>query len=274
MILYFFLFLVNVLGLPNGYYNTSGHDIIDQYGNVVQLWGFNWFGADLNPNGFPENHNRTNLYELIEQVDSKGFNTWRMPICAVAIHNWINNVNQTNKTESLQFFENLISNLSVKGHKLIFDLHSVEPGGYQDNLWFNRDHPPNYTIEALEFLADYFKDNDTVIGLNLKTEPHGACQNNHGFNNTNISEDFDTQGQPVYIRGDFDTILVSAKWDNSSDDNNWKYFVETAGNRIHLINPNLLILVQGIECYNGLTTWWGGNFIGVKRLSDSIKYSK
>lgn len=56
--------------------------------------------------------------------------------------------------------------------------------------------------------------------------------------------------------------VLSAKWDNSEHDNNFKYYAETAGSRIHSKNPELLILVQGIECFHGDETWWGGNLKG------------
>nr|BAF57289.1 putative glycosyl hydrolase family5 [uncultured symbiotic protist of Reticulitermes speratus] len=251
--------------LPGGYYHARGHDIVDETDTIVQLWGVNWWGAESGE-CFPTNKD-WNLDELINQVDSKGFNTWRFPISADRVHEWIGDWAEYGAAEdyckknNLKWFEDLIEKLSAKGHKLIFDIHSLHGNTYRDNLWFKKGYGPDYIIEALEFLAEHFNESDTVIGLDLKNEPHGLCQNNHGYN---YSENglFDGD-QPAFEGGDFGA-LVSTKWDNSSDDNNWKHFIETAGNRIHAKNPNLLILVEGIECYNGHTTWWGGNLEAVK----------
>lgn len=68
-----------------------------------------------------------------------------------------------------------------------------------------------------------------------------------------------------------------AKWDSSNDINNFKHACETASNRILAINPEMLVLCEGIESYprDGVTwagtagtqffnTWWGGNLRGVR----------
>jgi hypothetical protein len=69
-----------------------------------------------------------------------------------------------------------------------------------------------------------------------------------------------------------------AKWDSSADVNNFKHACETASNRILAINPNMLVLCEGIESYprDGVSwdgasagteffnTWWGGNLRGVR----------
>src|SRR5690606_17732545 len=93
-----------------------------------------------------------------------------------------------------------------------------------------------------------YKDNDTLIAFDIKNEPHG-----------NVSQS------------------PRAKWDGSTDVDNWKHTCETAGNRIMAINPDVLILCEGIEIYpkDGATwtstndedyysTWWGGNLRGVR----------
>jgi len=40
-----------------------------------------------------------------------------------------------------------------------------------------------------------------------------------------------------------------AKWDGSTDLNNWKHAAETCAKRILAINPNILIVVEGVEVY-------------------------
>jgi hypothetical protein len=99
-----------------------------------------------------------------------------------------------------------------------------------------------------EWITERYKYDDTIIAFDLENEPHGKPW-----------------------AGDF------AKWDNSTDINNWKYACETAANKILDINPNMLIMCEGIESFprDGVTwtsldeddyhnNWWGGNLRGVR----------
>ena len=56
--------------------------------------------------------------------------------------------------------------------------------------------------------------------MDLKNEPHGK------FSGPNI-----------------------AKWDDSDDPNNWKRAAEIIAEEILAINPNVLIVVEGVEAY-------------------------
>ena len=71
-------------------------------------------------------------------------------------------------------------------------------------------------------------------------------------------------------------------WDGSSSQNNWRRAATRAGNAILDINPNLLIVIEGIETCNGQTAFWGGNLQGVRNYpvdfgsadrNDQIVYS-
>ncbi|OPZ83408.1 MAG: Endoglucanase E1 precursor [Firmicutes bacterium ADurb.Bin419] len=101
-------------------------------------------------------------------------------------------------------------------------------------------------------MAERYKNDDTILAFDLKNEPHGTT-----------------------------TSAVMAKWDNTTDLNNWKHAAETCAKRVLDVNPNLLIMVEGVETYpkegydytaedewgkpsNYYTNWWGGNLRGVK----------
>ena len=78
-----------------------------------------------------------------------------------------------------------------------------------------------------------------------------------------------------------------AKWDDSTDENNWKYAAEQGAAAVLAQNPNLLIMVEGVEAYPKTNegkswtdpfidyahydepgpyygAWWGANFHGVR----------
>ena len=39
------------------------------------------------------------------------------------------------------------------------------------------------------------------------------------------------------------------KWDDSKDENNWKYVKEICAKAILDVNPNMLIVIEGVEQY-------------------------
>jgi Endoglucanase len=106
-------------------------------------------------------------------------------------------------------------------------------------------------IDSLVWMADRYKNDDTIIAYDIKNEPHGKPNES-----------------------------PRAKWDNSNDADNWKYVAEKTAKAILQKNPNVLIMVEGIEIYpvdinkngdfssknNGdyYFNWWGGNLRGVK----------
>ena len=78
-------------------------------------------------------------------------------------------------------------------------------------------------------LAQRYAGADTVIGADLHNEPHGQ-----------------------------------ATWGSGDPSTDWRLAAEKAGNAILAVNPNLLIIVEGIEQYQGDWDWWGGNLIGAR----------
>lgn len=144
------------------------------------------------------------------------------------------------------------------GIKIMIDIHSAETAsaGHQVSLWYTDKFSTEDWCDALAWFADYYKDDDTILAIDLKNEPHGTA---------------DVKDQ-------------MAKWDDSTDPTNWKYAAETCAARVLEKNPELLIMVEGTEVYpkegydwtapridyTTMTeyyygTWWGGNFRGAKK---------
>ncbi len=145
------------------------------------------------------------------------------------------------------------------GMKIMIDIHSATTAssGHQVPLWYDNNFSTDDWLEALEWFADYYKDDDTIIAIDLKNEPHGKN---------------DGQGMAI--------------WDDSTAENNWKYAAERGAAAVLGKNPNLLVVVEGIEVYpkfeEGGTwnsppidysrypysdfhgAWWGANFRGAR----------
>jgi hypothetical protein len=135
----------------------------------------------------------------------------------------------------------------------MIDIHSAKTDsmGHMANTWVNGDITEQDYLDALNWIAKRYKNDDTIIAYDLKNEPHGTANES-----------------------------PRAKWDDSTDPDNWKYIAEKAANSVLKANPNALIMVEGTEIYptdtktNGnftstnmsdyYCTWWGGNLRGVR----------
>jgi len=244
------------------YLTTKGNKIVDQNGTEVWLTGVNWFGYNTGTNIF-DGVWACNMQNALESIADHGFNILRIPISVELLLSWKNNdypqanFNQAYNSElvgmnSLEILDYAVQICGENGIKIMFDIHSAETDamGHMTNLWYTDTISTEQFYEALAFLTTLFKDNDTVIAIDIKNEPHGKPNEN------------------------------GAIWNDSDDRNNWKYVAQEAGNIVLDINPNLLIMIEGIEIYpididansnfesqdsaDYYFCWWGGNLRGVK----------
>lgn len=243
---------------------TDGNKILDKDGKQVWLTGLNWFGYNTGTNTFDGLWN-SQLKPTVEAIADHGFNLIRVPISAELINQWASgeypkaNYNNAYNTElnsmnSLQIFDYFLKLAEENGIKVMPDIHSAETNasGHTVNLWYTDKVSTDDFYRALEWMAERYKDNDTIIAYDLKNEPHGKPYEGSG----------------------------AAIWNDSKDANNWKYVAETAAAKILAKNPNVLIMVEGTEIYptdiksnkdyhstnedDYYFNWWGGNLRGVK----------
>ncbi|MBP5353922.1 MAG: cellulase family glycosylhydrolase [Lachnospiraceae bacterium] len=260
--------------------HTDGTKILDKDGREVWLTGVNWFGYNTGTNLFDGLWN-SKLEPTVKAIADHGFNLIRVPISAELINQWADGVYPTanynhaynealNSMNSLEIFEYFLKLAEANGIKVMPDIHSAETNaaGHNVNLWYTQKVTEEDWLKALEWMAERYKDNDTIIAYDLKNEPHGK----------------------PYEKDN------AAIWNDSKQQNNWKYAAEKAAARILAVNPNVLILVEGTEIFpKNLETnadfhstdekdydfnWWGGNLRGVKeypidlgKYQDKLVYS-
>jgi endoglucanase len=123
----------------------------------------------------------------------------------------------------LQIMDLLVQKAGARGMKIILDRHRPDAGG-QSELWYTVQYPEQRWIDDWVMLAKRYRDNPAVIGFDLHNEPHG-----------------------------------SATWGDGNLATDWRLAAQRCGNRILAENPNLLIIVEGIEAAGGRYYWWGGN---------------
>ena len=161
--------------------------------------------------------------------------------------------------DELSAFDIILGKCKKYGIKAFIDIHSphTDNSGHNYNLWYGKAGVTTEDwIETLTWMAERYKNDDTLIGFDLKNEPHGKGQ----------------EGKDA------------AKWDGSKDENNWAYAATRCAESILDVNPNALIFIEGVEQsmsgamegdYWGMPdrkdnspyigAWWGGNFRGARK---------
>ncbi len=242
--------------------HVEGNKIVDAQGNQVWLTGANWFGFNTSERVF---HGlwSVNLDTTVKAITERGINILRVPISTELLWEWSQGKAETTTIvnthanpelkdmNTLQVFDAFLAVSKKYGLKVLLDVHGAEAdnSGHIPPMWYKNDITSDMFYETWEWVAERYKNDDTLIAFDLENEPHGNAARDELF----------------------------AKWDNSTDETNWKHACETASNRILDINPNMLIMCEGIQSFpkDGVTWtskndddyhngWWGGNLRGVK----------
>ncbi len=300
--------------------HAVGSRLYDKDGNEVWLTGANWFGLNCSENS-PHGLYATDCDAFLKTVSEHGINIIRMPISTQLLLSWMNgepdpvqsvqasyeppvdqvgedgtvtkagtygNINKDfvesdGKTlkNSFEIFDAIIKKMKQYGLKVLIDVHSptAHNSGHNYNIWYydanteaadtmavtTDGHEITYDewIDSVTWLAKQYANDDTILAYDLKNEPHGK----RGYDGTTCPDGI-------------------ARWDDSTVHNNWAYAATECGNSILNVNPNALILIEGVEQYpkteKGYTydtadiwqasaevspwygAWWGGNLRGVK----------
>ncbi|MET9761401.1 cellulase family glycosylhydrolase [Streptomyces sp. NPDC006372] len=217
-----------------GYWHTSGRQILDAAGQPVRIAGINWFGFET------DSHVVHGLWardykSMIDQMKSLGYNTIRMPYSDDILKSGTmpDSINFDGKNTdlrgltSLQVLDRIVAYAGQAGLKIVLDRHRPDAAG-QSALWYTASVPESTWITNLKALATRYKGNSTVVGIDLHNEPHDpAC------------------------------------WGCGDTARDWRLAAQRAGNAVLSANPELLIMVEGVQSYNGTNGWWGGNLMGV-----------
>ncbi|MCB0950138.1 MAG: cellulase family glycosylhydrolase, partial [Mycobacterium sp.] len=222
-------------GIAPGYVSTSGNQIIDSQGETVKLAGVNWFGGET-PNGVPHGLWTRSYKSMIDQMAAEEFNTIRLPFSNEMLHSNTapTGIDYSKNPElqgmsRLQVMDEIIRYAGEKNLRVILDQHrsSAGNGPNGNGLWYEGAFTEDKWVADWQMLANRYEGNSTVIGMDLSNEPHNGTWGGGGATD-------------------------------------WARAAERAGNAILAVNPDLLIIVEGVETYQGQNYWWGGNLMGVQ----------
>jgi endoglucanase len=228
------------------------------------MTGANWYGfetADHLAHGLWAQDYKS----ILNTIQALGYNVIRIPFSNEMVEenpvptNFTTSVSGTAANAALVGqtalgdLDTLVAYAGSIGLRVILDNHRSEAGNSNEasGLWYTSAYPQSSWIADWQTMATRYSDakftfngNPTVIGVDLRNEPHlvgtsatsGSCW----------TGDTATNGCP--------TTLTSQ---------NWPVAAAAAGNAVLAINPNLLIFVEGNDCYDGTCGWQGGNLMGV-----------
>lgn len=229
---------LRTLATTPGFYATSGSKIVDSSGKVVRFTGVNWFGFET-ANSMPHGLWSVNYKALLDTVKGMGATLIRLPYSDDLFPNRMpsglnENANPDLKgLTSLQVMDKIVAYAGQIGLKILLDRHRPDANG-QSPLWATGSVPESTWIANMKALATRYRGNATVIGIDLHNEPHAP----------------------------------EACWGCGDTARDWRLAAERGGNAVLSVNPDLLIVVEGVSCYGpggsstGDCNWWGGNLQG------------
>lgn len=220
-----------------GWLHTDGGTIRDSNNNPYIIKATSWFGLET-PDCVPHGLWGTlTIDEALANIKSMGFNTVRLPysnecLAATAIKGsvnyWANRAYNLEGKRPLDVMDTAIARAKANGLQIILDRHRPMSAD-QSPLWYTSAVPESTWISDWKMLAGRYQNDPTVIGADLHNEPYGA-----------------------------------ATWGRGTAATDWKAAATRGGNAVLASNPNLLIIVEGIETQgDGTSTWWGGGLSDV-----------
>ena len=223
--------------------------IIDSTGKVVLLQGINWFGMEVSTHA-PHGLWVRDYKQMLAHIKSLGYNLIRLPYSVEALKSsHIHGVDFTiganaelhGKTP-LEVMDLIVEEARKQGLLILLDSHCLKDGIISE-VWYGDGFTEEDWIDTWTLLAKHYKNQPNIIGADLKNAPHGR-----------------------------------ASWGTDDTSTDWRLAVQRAGDKILEINPDWLIVVEGIEKnvpnqkQGGY--FWGANLEGVRDYPVHLKNNR
>lgn len=207
--------------------HTSGRYIVDRQNRRYKLSSVSWYGAesvDFVPGGLQLEP----LLTIVHRIRCMGFNSVRLP--------WSNQMYESNPVvpdyaiaanpifkgrHALDVYDAVVYALAAEGLLVILDNHNSNAEWCCSNdgnqLWYNADYPQSSWLSDWQGMAARYRNVAAVVAADLRNEPR-----------------------------------INATWggDPSTD---WHGAAQLGGDAVLGVNPNLLIIVEGVNYSLDLT---------------------
>jgi len=235
-----------------GFWHTSGNQLLDAAGNKVRIAGVNWYGFET-PDMVAHGLWAQDYHTILSDIQALGYNTIRIPFSNQMVETpvvpqnitFFNNAGPVNTDlkglNSLQILDKIVAAAGQDGLKVILDDHRSEAGesAEQNGLWYTSAFPNTAWVNDWSTMAKRYAGNATVIGFDLRNEPH-------------------TPTGVAYANG--------ATWGTGDPNTDIRLAYQNAGNAILAVDPQALVFAEGVSenptASGGFnSTWWGGNLV-------------
>lgn len=220
--------------------STKQQFIIDAKSCKVLLKSVNWFGAESQAY-IPGGLDQQPLQNIVNLIKKGGFNSVRLPWSnemvsknPVVIIRLLKANPQLQGKTALAVFDAVINAIGQAGLMVILDNHRSRADWccdkeHGDGLWFSKEYPAELFFKHWQQMTARYKDKPFVVASELRNE----------------------------IRPD-SIIGLEPDWGSKNPRTDWHMAATKAGNLIHRINPNVLIVVGGLR--------WQENLEEVKKM--------
>ena len=208
--------------------SASGRYIVDAHGRRVRLAGVNWYGAHED-DGVVSGLERTGRVRLARAIARLGFNSVRLPFSlwmteqATPVPDEYLAANpDLSGSTPMQVYDACVEALTGAGLVVIPNCHTLDPGWCcadddEQGLWFNDRWPAGRFFAAWQQLAARYRSNPLVAGVDIMNEPR---------------------------RSRVGRRILTPAW-GSGRTTDLAAMYTMAGNLIHEVSPDVLIICEG-----------------------------
>jgi aryl-phospho-beta-D-glucosidase BglC (GH1 family) len=220
--------------------STCDRWIVNRQGRRVKLAGVNWYGGSdtkLVPGGL----DKVSMESIVATITGLGFNSVRLPFSNEMLHvtrpaapdTIAANPRLMGKTP-IEIFDAAVEALTAAGVYVILNNHSTHAmwccNFDDDGLWYTAEVSEDEWIADWEWVVKRYRTNRRVVGADLRNEIRIA--------------------KPL---GGLAGLLPRFPNWGDGGDTDWHAAATRAGKRVQAANPDLLIIVEGINSADDLT---------------------
>ncbi len=227
--------------------HTSGHEILDSAAHVVRLTSVNWYGFDQKEyvaGGLDD----APLDTIIGQIQAIGANSVRLPWANETLeHNplvadyAVKANSQFRGKHALDVMDAVIAALARAHIMVILDNHVSRADwcckdGDGNGTWYTAEYPEEKWLVDWERIVRRYKNQPWVVGADLRNE-----------------------------------LRNGAQWGGDDPRLDWHAAAERGGDAVLSVNPNLLVMVEGLAYSTDFTAF--GKLPLTLRIPNRVVYS-